>query len=109
MFKEAFMKDLVLLYARKYRHLHGQKQQPYCAGIRLEILDFLERTHKNMDAYGYYYLRQKYGKTTRCMIKFDPPEISLILRYKLPGTEIWRRATPAIVQAFQVREDDSRQ
>ena len=91
------MKDLVLSYVRNLATYIDKEGNP-TAGIRLEIAQFLSRVHRNLDVYGFY-LRQKHGKATQRIIKFDPPEMSLYLSYKFPLSEIWCRATRAVAQA----------
>ena len=87
-FKTPTMKDIVLSYVRNLSTYVDKDGNP-TAGIRLEIPQFLTRIHRNLDAYGYY-LRQKHGRATRRIIKFDPPEMSLYLAYKLTSEDSWK-------------------
>ena len=103
-FKEPHMRDIVLSYARNLQTYVSEDGQP-TAGLRMEIPDYLAKTHKQLDTYGYY-LKQKHGKHTRRIIKYDIPEMSLFLSYRLPNSPVWKRISPALARAFCEREDE---
>ena len=62
-FRDAAMKDHVLSHVRNLATYVDKEGNPM-AGVRLQIPPFLSRTHRNLDAYGFY-LKQKYGRSTR--------------------------------------------
>ena len=74
------------------------------AGLRLEIPSHLLMVHKLLIMYGYN-LRNRHGKETRRIIKFNLIEQSLYLSYKLPGSELWHDITPAMAKTFKEQEN----
>lgn len=74
------------------------------AGIRMEIPPHLLMTHRLLNMFGFN-LKQKHGRDTRRIIKFDMIEQSLYLAYKIPGSEIWHDVTLTMAKSFKEREN----
>ena len=75
-----------------------QENRP-TAGIRMDVPDFLAADFKTLDRYG---LRMKntHGKGTKRYIKYDEPNLGLILELRMPGDFTWLRITPSMAREF---------
>ena len=69
------------------------------AGIRMDVLDFLSGDFKTLDRYG---LRMKniHRRGTKRYIKYDEPNMGLILELRMPGDLTWLKITPAMAREF---------
>ena len=102
-FREAETRDLILSYARNLASYVDKNGDP-SAGIRMEVPPHLLMTHRLLTMYGFG-LKNKYGKETRRIIKFDLAEQSLYLAYKLPTGDLWHEITPAMAKAYKDKEN----
>ena len=102
-FRDQETRELLLSYARNLSTYVDSNGDP-TAGLRLEIPSHLMMTHRLLTMYGYN-LRNRHGKETRRIIKFDLIEQSLYLAYKLPGSELWHEITPAMAKTYKDREN----
>ena len=102
LFRETGVRETILSYARNL-NTYIEGGQP-TAGIRMEIPRFLQATYRLLDTYGWE-IRQKNGKETRRIIKFDHIERNLYLTYRLPYAEDWLKVTPAMARTHRDREN----
>ena len=95
-FKEVCVRDNVASYARNLGRCIDERGFP-TAGIRIEIPDFLTGVHQDLQKYGGH-LRGLHGNGLKRNVKYDDPNLSLVLDVKLPDSEDWMRLDWALVR-----------